>query len=91
MPLDATGEIEYTATPDQGGIRYQNNPPVCNLCKQEITRENVGWMYLEGGRHPRRRVQDKVECKIEFIECRGCTMLRAGGPLFRHFLKRHSL
>ena len=57
MPLNAVGEIEYRDAPEPGGIRYQNDPPVCNLCKQEITRENVGWMYLEG----RGRTRGKVE------------------------------
>jgi hypothetical protein len=80
MPLNAIGEIAYTDTP-KGGIRYQADPPVCTLCKQEITRENVGWMYLE--RHPR----GQVEC----IECRGCTMRRASGTPLQLFLQRHGL
>ena len=80
MPLNAIGEIAYIDTP-KGRIRYQADPPVCNLCKQEITRENVGWMYLE--RHPR----GQVEC----IECRGCTMRRASGTPLQLFLQRHGL
>ena len=80
MPLNALGEIAYTDTP-KGEIRYQADPPVCNCCKQEITRANVAWMYLE--RHPRGR----VEC----IECRGCTMRRASGTLLQLFLQRHGL
>ena len=80
MPLNAIGEIAYTDTP-KGEIRYQADPPVCNCCKQEITRTNVGWMYLE--RHPRGQV--------EYIECRGCTMKRASGTPLQLFLQRHGL
>jgi hypothetical protein len=80
MPLNAVGEIEYTDT-QKGRVRYQADPPVCNLCKQEITRENVGWMYLE--RHPRG--------PFEVIECRGCTMRRASGTPLQLFLTHHRL
>ena len=80
MPLNAVGEIAYRDS-EKGSIRYQVDPPVCTLCKQEITRENVGWMYLE--RHPR----GPVEC----IECRGCTMRRASGTPLQLFLHRHGL
>src|SRR5437667_3714678 len=80
MPVNAVGEIAYTDT-QKGRIRYQADPPVCTLCKQEITRENFGWMYLE--RHPR----GQVEC----IECRGCTMRRASGTPLLLFLQRHGL
>src|SRR5262249_46259057 len=80
MPLNAEGEIEYIDTHKEA-IRYQADPPVCNLCKREITRENFGWMYLEGH-----------SCgKLEFIECRGCTMLRASGTPLQLFLQRHGL
>jgi hypothetical protein len=80
MPLNARDEIEYTDTP-KGRIQYQADPPVCNGCKQAITRANVGWIYLE--RHPR----GPVEC----IECRGCTMRRASGTPLQLFLQRHGL
>jgi hypothetical protein len=80
MPLNAKGEIEYIDR-FQGAKRYQASPPVCNLCKQEITRENFGWMYWEG--HPRG--------PFEFIECRGCTRMRASGTPLRQFMKRHRL
>jgi hypothetical protein len=83
MPLNATGEIEYIDAPEQGGIRYQNDPPVCNLCKQEITRANFGWMYLEG--------RGRTRGKVEFIECKGCTRMRAGGAPLLLFLERHKL
>jgi hypothetical protein len=45
MPLNAEGEIQYIDTP-KAAIRYQADPPVCYCCRQEITCENVGWMYL---------------------------------------------
>jgi hypothetical protein len=80
MPLNAVGEIEYTEA-QKGRVRYQADPPVCNLCKQEITRENVGWMYLE--RHP--------HGPLEVIECRGCTMRRASGTPLQLFLTHHRL
>ena len=83
MPLDPGGKIVYRAASGQGGIRYQADPPVCNICKQEITRKNFGWAYLEreGG----------TRTRSEFIACRGCTMLRAGGTPLLLFLERHHL
>ena len=83
MPLNAAGEIRYHKAPGTDRIQYQIDPPVCNRCKQEITQENFGWMYLES--------RERTEEKFEFIECRGCTMLRAGGPALRLFLERHRL
>jgi hypothetical protein len=83
MPLNVTDEIAYV--PDKGGIHCQNNPPVCNLCKQEMTRENFGWMYFEGEGRGRTRG------KFEFIACRGCTRMRAGGTPLRLFVQRHTL
>ena len=80
MPLNAVGEIAYPDT-YTGGIRYQADPPFCNLCKQEITRETMGWMSLEG--HPRG--------PFEFIECRSCTTTRASGTPLQRFLKHHGL
>jgi hypothetical protein len=80
MPLNAEGEIQYIEM-QKAAIRYQADPPVCNCCKQDITRESFGWMYWEG--HARG--------KFEFIECRACTMMRAGGQALRLFLKHHRL
>src|SRR5262245_31869387 len=80
MLLNAEGEIQYIDAHKEA-IRYQADPPVCNLCKREITRENFGWMYLEG--HSRG--------KLEFIECRGYTMMRASGTPLQLFLQRHGL
>jgi hypothetical protein len=82
MPLNAVGEIEYTDT-QQGGVQYQADPPMCNRCLQEITRENFGWMFLEGG--------GRRQGPFEFIECRACTMMRAAGQSLRLFLKHHGL
>ena len=83
MPLDPGGKIVYIAASGQGGIRYQADPPVCNICKQDITRNNFGWAHLEreGG----------TRTRFEFIACKGCTMLRAGGTPLLLFLERHHL
>jgi hypothetical protein len=83
MPLDAAGKIKYREVVIPEGIRYQDDPPVCNLCKQEITRANIGWVYLtnngsKGG-------------QVEFIECTACTLIREGGPALRTFVERHHL
>ena len=50
---------------------------------REITRNNFGWAYVEseGGRR----------AKFEVIQCRGCTMRRAGGTPLLLFLERHHL
>jgi len=83
MPLNAAGEITYKDAPVKGGTRFQDNPPVCTYCKQEITRTNFGWAYVE--RHGGTRE------KREIIECRGCTQRRAGGTPLLIFLERHGL
>jgi hypothetical protein len=36
MPLDAGGKIAYKDPPVKGGIHFQDDPPVCNICKQEM-------------------------------------------------------
>jgi len=82
MPLNAEGEIQYIDTHTEA-IRYQADPPLCNRCHQEITRENFGWMFLEGG--------GRRQGPFEFIECRACTMLRATGQSLRRFLEHHGL
>jgi len=83
MPFDVRDQIQYNDTPDKGGIHYQTDPPVCNICKQEITRENFAWMYFEG--------RGRTRGKFEFIECRGYTRMRAGGTPLRLFVQRHKL
>ena len=83
MPLNATGEIRYHNAPGKGQIQYQTDPPVCNLCTREITRENFGWMYFES--------RGRTGGKFEYIACRGCTMMRASGTPLRLFLERHHL
>ena len=82
MPLNAVGEIAYSDS-EKGRIRYQVDPPVCNLCKQDITRENFAWMYLES--------RGRTRGKVEFIECKGCTMMRASGTPLQLFLQHHGL
>jgi hypothetical protein len=82
MPLNARGEIVYSNA-QHGGVRYQVDPPVCNRCHQTITQENFGWMFLEGS--------GRLQGPFEFIECRGCTLMRASGASLRRFLERHHL
>jgi hypothetical protein len=83
MPLDTAGKIEYKEIPLSGGVRLQVDPPVCNVCQQEITRKNFGVAGVEG----RGRTQET----FEFIECTACTLLRQGGDALRRFVERHNL
>jgi hypothetical protein len=36
--------MEYRQASIAGGIRFQTDPPVCNLCEREITRQYCGLM-----------------------------------------------
>jgi len=84
MPADSKGQIKYRAAAEKEGTRYQADPPMCNLCGQDITRENFGWAYLTTeGRVPTE--------KFEFIECTACTLIRESGDALLTFLKRHKL
>ena len=83
MPRNGTSEIAYRDASEPGGIRYQHDPPVCNLCQQDITRENFAWMYLEG--------RGRTSGRVEFIECKGCTRMRLSGTPLVLFLERHQL
>jgi hypothetical protein len=83
MPLDTAGQIQYREVVMPEGIRYQADPPVCHLCKQEITRETIGWVYLANNG----RKGEQVEC----VECTACTLIRDGGPALRSFVERHHL
>ena len=83
MPLNATGKMQYREVVSPERIRYQADPPVCHLCKQEITRTNIGWVYLM--HHGRKGEQ--VEC----VECTACTLIRDGGLALRSFVERHHL
>lgn len=83
MACNTAGDIEYRQASVAGGIRFQTNPPVCNLCEREITRKNFGWAYL---------VSDgKTPGQFEFIECTACTLIREGGEPLLTFLVRHKL
>jgi len=66
-----------------GGVRYQAEPPVCNSCGHEITRQNFGWASLISE-------VDSPE-QVEWIACRACTTIRQIGPPLRHFLALHHL
>ena len=83
MPLNTAGEIVYRPAPRTGGVRFQANPPVCNRCEREITRQNFGWASL------RRDRQTPGHCEV--IECAGCTARRQGGIPLTLFLARHKL
>jgi hypothetical protein len=83
MPLDTAGKIEYKEVPKSGGVRLQADPPVCNVCQQEITRQNFGFAGVESTR----RIQET----FEFIECTACTLIRAGADTLKGFLQRHNL
>ena len=63
------------------GIRLQANPPVCNCCWREVTRQNLGCATVVGeAPHPGR---------FEFIECTMCTPVRDRSPEVTLFWARH--
>jgi hypothetical protein len=81
MPISAVGEIAYQGAPPMGRIRLQANPPVCNRCWREITRQNFGCATVVGeAPHPGR---------FEFIECTACTPGRDPSPGVTLFWARH--
>jgi hypothetical protein len=81
MPLNPVGEVAYQHAPPPGDIRLQANPPVCNRCWREITRQNFGRASAVGDApHPGR---------FEFIECTVCTTVRDWSPGVTRFWARH--
>lgn len=82
MPLNATGEIPYQPASIPDAMQCQVDPPVCNLCWQEITRQNLGWVSVVQNTHTRGR--------FECIECTTCTATRAGGSSITVFWARHT-
>jgi len=81
MPLSSRGEIAYQPVPPTGEIRFQANPPICNRCWREITRQNFGQASVVGDApHPGR---------FEFIECTACTTVRDRRPGVTLFWARH--
>jgi hypothetical protein len=83
MPLDTAGKIEYKELSIIGTVRFQADPPVCNVCEQEITRRNFGFAGVENVR--------RTPETFEFIECTACTPMRQGGEPLRRFVERHHL
>jgi hypothetical protein len=83
MSTEAKSKIHYKPATLEG-TRYQVDPPYCNLCEQEITRQNFGQAYLTTeGRIP--------VGNFEFIECTACTLVRDSGEALLTFLQRHKL
>jgi hypothetical protein len=72
MPLNSVCEVAYQPVPAAGGIRFQANPPVCNRCWREITRQNFGCVTVVG--------EAPFPGRFEFIECTACTTVRACEP-----------
>jgi hypothetical protein len=83
MPLNIAGEVEYKVVSIIETVRFQADPPVCNVCKQEITRQNFGFSCVESN-------QLSLQT-FEYIECTACTPMRAGGDTLRRFVERHRL
>jgi hypothetical protein len=81
MPLNSVCEVAYQPVPAAGGIRFQANPPVCNRCWREITRQNFGCVTVVG--------EAPFPGRFEFIECTECTAVRACGPEVTLFWARH--
>jgi len=72
MPLDASGKMHEREVVIPKGIRDQDDPPVCHLCTQEMTRAPIGWVSLTNNGSQ----SGQVEC----IACTACTRIREGGP-----------
>jgi hypothetical protein len=87
MARDAKEAIQYRAADRTGGVRWQSSPPVCNICGQEITRQNFGCSYIEDEQP--KKSQDPEQ--FERIECTSCSVIRESGKLFLRFLARHNL
>jgi hypothetical protein len=81
MPISHVGEIAYQPASPRGGIRLQANPPVCNRCWREITPQNFGRASVVG--------QALSPSHFEFIECTGCTTVRARDPETTLFWVQH--
>jgi hypothetical protein len=81
MPLNSVCEVAYQPVPAAGGIRFQANPPVCNRCWREITRQNFGCVTVVG--------EAPFPGRFEFIECTACTAVRACGPEVTLFWAQH--
>ena len=79
----ADTRLRYRTYLAPGGVRYQAEPPVCNACGHEITRQNFGWASLISEGDPPEQV--------EWIACRACTPLRQIGLPLRHFMNLHHL
>ena len=86
MPRDTMDKVQYTEALT-GGIWFQMNPPVCNICGQTITRENFGCSYVES----EERKKPLEPEQFERIECTACTLIREGGDALLAFLMRHHL
>jgi hypothetical protein len=83
MPLNTAGQIEYKAVSMIGAVQFQADPPVCNVCEQEVTRRNFGAACVES--------RGRTQAKFEFVECTACTRMRAYGDTLRRFVERHHL
>jgi hypothetical protein len=83
MPLNTAGQIEYKAISMIGTVRFQADPPVCNVCQQKITRKNFGFSCVES--------IGRTQEAFEYIECTACTPMRAGGDTLRRFVEQHNL
>ena len=83
MPLDPSGKIEYKAAARIGEVRFQTDPPVCNVCQQEITRQNFGFTCVENNYRTLQR--------FEFVACTACTPMRETGEPLTRFLEQHHL
>jgi len=87
MTLHTAVQVRYQDAVLPEKIRYQVNPPVCNVCEQEITRANFGHTYVEVEEQKKLR---KAE-QFERIECTSCSLIRESGDALLAFLTRHHL
>ena len=87
MALRLTVKARYKKARPPEYVRFQANPPVCNICGQEITRQNFGYAYIEVEEH--KKIKQVEQC--ERIECTACTLVRESGEALLAFLTRHHL
>ena len=87
MTQNTAVQVRYQEAISPDKIRYQVNPPVCNICAQEITRQNFGHAYVEVEEHKKLR---KTE-QFERIECTACSLIRESGEALLAFVTRHQL
>lgn len=82
MPL-THGDITYRATL-VAGVRYQADPPLCNVCESPVTPATLGQSYLAAP------ASDGPRGQYEIIECARCAGRQADQRSRERFAAAHS-